>query len=97
MLRTLPLDVVKIDRSFVAPLVRDEAARVIAQRVIEIAQSLRLQVVAEGVETTEELRILQAMGCELAQGFAFSKPMSVAALLEFLNLRSRGGERRQAH
>ena len=87
MLRSLPLDVVKIDRSFVAPLVDAPAARNIAHRVIEIAQSLYLEVVAEGVETDEELRILQSMGCELAQGFVISKPLSVSDLVAFLSQR----------
>ena len=88
MLRTLPLDVVKIDRSFIAPLADTPASRNIAHRVIEIAQSLYLEVVAEGVETAEELKILQSMGCELAQGFVISEPLRVPELLEFLSQRA---------
>jgi len=88
VLRSFPLDVVKMDRSFVAPLSDTPAARNIARRVIEIAQALYLEVVAEGVESPEELRILQSMGCELAQGFVIGRPLAVADLLEFLAQRS---------
>jgi len=91
VLRSLPLDVVKLDRSFVTPLAANPAARNIARRVIQIAQALYLEVVAEGVETAEEVQILQSMGCELAQGFVISKPLSASALLEFLSASSTPG------
>ena len=87
VLRSFPLDVVKMDRSFIEPLSDTPAARNIVRRVIEIAQALYLEVVAEGVESPEELQILQSMGCELAQGFVIGRPLAVAPLLDYLQQR----------
>ena len=77
-LRSFPVSVLKIDRSFVAGMVRNDEDRAIVSAVVSLAHSLGLSAVAEGVETPEQLGILRDMGCELAQGFLFGKPAEVA-------------------
>lgn len=84
-MRYLPIDSVKIDRVFVRDLGNDPRGDAIVVAVIAMARSLGLQVVAEGVETQEQLAFLAAHGCGLVQGFLFSSPVpadSCAALLE---------------
>jgi len=68
-LKQLPLDVVKIDRSFVTDLATSDDDSFIVRSVVDLAHSLRLEVVAEGVEDKQSLRLLDMMGCDLAQGF----------------------------
>jgi predicted signal transduction protein with EAL and GGDEF domain len=74
-LRTFPLDRLKIDRSFVAPLTEGAERGSIADAMIAMGQSLGLSVIAEGVETHEHLRALRTLGCGSAQGYLFSKPV----------------------
>ena len=73
-LHEFPLDVLKIDRSFVmnAKHVRDYAA--LLQAILTLADNLELQVVAEGITDSEQLILLQALGCEYGQGYLFSEP-----------------------
>ena len=79
-LRKLPADELKIDRSFVLDLETSEDARKVASAVINLAKSLDLKVVAEGVETEGQNKILRDFGCDQLQGFLFAKPMSAKAL-----------------
>ena len=79
-LRKLPAGELKIDRSFVLDLESSEEARKIASAVVQLAQALKLKVVAEGVETDAQYRILRQFGCDELQGFLFAKPMSAKAL-----------------
>jgi diguanylate cyclase (GGDEF)-like protein/PAS domain S-box-containing protein len=79
-LTRLPVDVVKIDRSFVSAIAHEEQDRAITRGIIDLAHSLRLTVVAEGVETREQLSLLEEMGCDLAQGYLFARP-DVAAVM----------------
>ncbi len=79
-LRKLPASELKIDRSFVLDLASSEEARKIAGAVVQLAQALKLKVVAEGVETEEQYQILRQLGCDELQGFLFAKPMSAKAL-----------------
>jgi diguanylate cyclase (GGDEF)-like protein len=72
-LKRFPATELKIDRSFVMDLSAQLKDRAIAQTVVTLGQSLDMDVVAEGVETVEQLRILQNMGCDIFQGFLFSK------------------------
>lgn len=85
-LKQLPLDIVKIDRNFIREFHYDHAQpeRTIVKSVIEIAHSLHLAVVAEGVETVEQESLLQSMGCDYVQGFYYAKPLSVGELKEKL-------------
>jgi diguanylate cyclase (GGDEF)-like protein len=79
-LRKLPAQELKIDRSFVQDLETSEDARMVASAVVNLAKALHLQVVAEGVETEGQNRILREFGCDQLQGFLFAKPMSAKAL-----------------
>ena len=77
-LQHLPVDTLKIDRTFVECLEHDGAAAAIAQAIITLAQTLDLHTVAEGVETSAQQRALHALGCEFGQGFFFAKPLPSA-------------------
>ena len=79
-LRRLPIDVLKIDRSFVQDLAHDEDARSIVQAIIAMAHALNKSVVAEGVETLAQANLLQAWGCNEAQGYLFSPPVEAKEL-----------------
>jgi EAL domain-containing protein (putative c-di-GMP-specific phosphodiesterase class I)/DNA-binding NarL/FixJ family response regulator len=74
-LRQLPIDVLKIDRSFIQHLDSSSADEKIVAAVLTLARGLNLRVVAEGVETPDQLQILGRHGCEVAQGFYFSHPL----------------------
>ena len=79
-LRTLPIDMVKIDRSFVADLVEDATTRALTRSVVDLCEALGLSVIFEGVETkAESIAVVQAGG-EFAQGFLHARPMPVADL-----------------
>jgi EAL domain-containing protein (putative c-di-GMP-specific phosphodiesterase class I) len=73
MLRELPLDVVKIDRSFITELDSSEQARILVRHLISIVTALDMEVVAEGVETERQLRYLIDAKCHYVQGFLVSK------------------------
>ncbi|WP_423821054.1 sensor domain-containing phosphodiesterase [Salinisphaera sp. SPP-AMP-43] len=75
-LQQLPLDILKIDRSFIRPIIEDQITRKLTHGILQIADTLSLSVVAEGVETLDQLQILRQLGCSQAQGFLFSKPMA---------------------
>src|SRR2546423_1296721 len=75
------VDEVKIDRSFVSTVTESQQSVAIVRSVIELAHSFGLVVVAEGIETVEQERLLQAMGCDAAQGYLFGKPVPADELL----------------
>ena len=79
-LKDLPVDVLKIDRSFISDLPGSEASTAIVAAAIELSHRLDLTVVAEGVETEEQYRCLEELGCDLIQGYFVSKPVPAAAL-----------------
>jgi EAL domain-containing protein (putative c-di-GMP-specific phosphodiesterase class I) len=83
-LTRLPLDSLKVDRSFVAGLGSDGPETAVVRALIQLGKVLGLEVIAEGVETREQLASLRSMGCDLAQGFFFGKPLGpdgITALL----------------
>ena len=74
MLKSIPIDVLKLDKSFVDDF-DDPKGRKIITSVIELAQALNIEVTAEGVETKEQYEFLRELGCNTIQGFYFAKPM----------------------
>ena len=89
LLRSLPLDVVKIDRSFTKDIDTDGTQAAIATSVIELSHKLGLRVVAEGVETESQQRFLLARNCDMIQGYWLARPLSLEASLDFLQARER--------
>ncbi|MER7280183.1 bifunctional diguanylate cyclase/phosphodiesterase [Dactylosporangium sp. NPDC000244] len=83
-LRTLPLDVLKIDRAFVHRI-EEQQDKALFRAVVELARSMYLSPVAEGVETPGQAAVLRELGCALAQGFLFARPLPAPALAEFLD------------
>jgi diguanylate cyclase (GGDEF)-like protein len=83
-LQRLQVDRLKIDRAFVTEITGSARGSSIAEMVIELGRSLGLSIIAEGVEDQRQAQILQALGCPLAQGFLFSRPLSPEQLLEWL-------------
>ncbi len=90
------VDSLKIDRSFVRDIATDPSDHAIVSAIVAMARSLNIQVVAEGIETWQQLEILRNMGCTYAQGFLFAKPVprgGGAALPAGRAARSAGDER----
>jgi EAL domain-containing protein (putative c-di-GMP-specific phosphodiesterase class I) len=83
-LHRFPFDVLKIDRSFVQRMNTGDQPLQIVQTILELARVLGMDVVAEGIETEEQLRLLQGMGCRYGQGFLFSKPLPASAIEHLL-------------
>jgi EAL domain-containing protein (putative c-di-GMP-specific phosphodiesterase class I) len=86
-LQQLPVNELKIDRSFVSGLHRNRGNLTIVRSTIELGKQLGLKVVAEGVETVEELRCLARLGCDEAQGYYLSKPMREADVAGWVEMR----------
>ncbi|GEM_PF-646975 len=83
-LRDLPIDKIKIDRSFVQDAAKSDKNAAICQGVLTLAQQLELKVVAEGIETLEQREYLLSLGCEVFQGYLFAKPMPLDSLTTWL-------------
>jgi len=79
-LSRFPVDIVKIDQSFVVDLARNPANRAIVNAVVDLAHTLGLTVVAEGVETVDQFHEVASLGCDACQGYYFARPMSADAL-----------------
>ena len=90
-LHELPVDCVKLDRSFVSRAETSDVHRVLIQATVLMAQTLQLRTVAEGVETQGQASLLQALGCQLAQGYLYSRPLGNEALQAWL--RAEHGQR----
>jgi EAL domain-containing protein (putative c-di-GMP-specific phosphodiesterase class I) len=82
-LRHVPATEIKIDRGFVQDAARDERARVIVEKTIEIGHELGMRVLAEGIETREQLEFLKDRGCDAAQGFFFCRPLPAAEFVSW--------------
>ncbi len=82
-LKTLPIDTLKIDRSFIVNIENDENERKITEAIINLAHTLEIEVIAEGVETLGQTALLTEYGCKIAQGYYYHQPLSEK---EFLNL-----------
>ena len=84
-LRRFPVDILKIDRSFVDGIAAENGDATIAEAVVQLGRALRLQTVAEGIETTEQWSTLHNLGCELGQGFLFARPGEPALIATMLD------------
>jgi EAL domain-containing protein (putative c-di-GMP-specific phosphodiesterase class I) len=87
-LKRLPVQELKIDRSFVMNLAEDGNDAAIVRSAVDLARNLGLRVVAEGVETAEAWRALADMGCDLAQGYYLNRPVAAGQLAQWLARRS---------
>ena len=83
-LKRFPIDILKVDRSFVMECDAGNEAVAITRAIVSLAHSLNLRVVAEGVETASQLAVLNVLGCEEYQGYLFAKPLPVSEALAFL-------------
>jgi diguanylate cyclase (GGDEF)-like protein len=83
-LRELPIDEIKLDRQFVAPVLVDWRAAAIVRAVVELAHDLGVKTVAEGVENAEAATRLREFGCDFAQGFLYSPPIPATAIVDLL-------------
>jgi EAL domain-containing protein (putative c-di-GMP-specific phosphodiesterase class I) len=88
-LHAFPIDVLKIDRSFVGRMTDGDQPLQIVRTIIELARVLGMDVVAEGIETREQYLLLRELGCRLGQGFLFARPMSAEAVTRLLRLPGR--------
>jgi EAL domain-containing protein (putative c-di-GMP-specific phosphodiesterase class I) len=88
-LHSFPIDVLKIDRSFVGRMTDGEQPLQIVRTIIELARVLGMDVVAEGIETAEQYRLLRDLGCRFGQGFLFARPLAADQVTELLSLPGR--------
>jgi EAL domain-containing protein (putative c-di-GMP-specific phosphodiesterase class I) len=96
MVRELPIDALKIDRSFVREINRDMEGKAIINAIIALGRALRLTVIAEGVETREQETFLREQHCDEEQGFLISKPLPPDEFMAFLADQTRTRLRAQA-
>ena len=95
----LPVDILKIDLRFTAGLGRDPACDAVVRAILNIGHAMGLSVVAEGVETPQQVELLRGYGCETVQGYLYSRPQPEAELVEYLteHAADRGGSEDQPH
>lgn len=84
MLKTLPIDVLKFDRSLVQGIETDDRSRTMFYRLVEMAHELGLESIAEGVETEGQAQLCQEIGCGLIQGYAFHRPVAVGEFFQLI-------------
>jgi EAL domain-containing protein (putative c-di-GMP-specific phosphodiesterase class I) len=83
-LKRFPLNTLKIDRSFIKDITENEDDREITKAIIAMGQNLRLHVLAEGVETAEQVEFLRASGCDFIQGYYYARPLPAAQIIPYL-------------
>jgi EAL domain-containing protein (putative c-di-GMP-specific phosphodiesterase class I) len=84
-LKKLPLDQLKIDQSFVRDITLDVNDAIIVETIIDMTKNLKIEVIAEGVETFEQKEFLMSKGCYFFQGYYFSKPLSNTTFENFIS------------
>ena len=89
-LRDLPIDSLKIDRSFLGDVAQNSANAAMVQSIVDLALNLGLGVIAEGVEQGDQIEYLRAMGCRQAQGYLLGRPMPAPQVLSWLASWDRG-------
>ena len=85
-LKTIPLDILKIDRSLVCDIDENETSRRITGAIVELGKAMKLLILAEGVETLQQCEYLNKIGCDLAQGYYYSKPCPAEQITALLLL-----------
>lgn len=95
-LKRLPVDEVKIDRSFVTDMLHDESNSVIVKSTIDLGHNLGMKVVAEGVENLECFNLLKTLGCDAVQGYYISRPLAADLFIQWLRQRTRSLSRIQS-
>jgi diguanylate cyclase (GGDEF)-like protein len=83
-LKSFPIDILKIDKSFIRDITLNQESQAIIQAILQVAKSLRFKVVAEGVETSEQLASLKKLACPIMQGYLFSRPVPADKIATFL-------------
>jgi polar amino acid transport system substrate-binding protein len=83
-LKSFPIDILKIDKSFIRDITLNQESQAIIQAILQVAKSLRFKVVAEGVETSEQLASLKKLDCPIMQGYLFSRPVPADKIDTFL-------------
>jgi EAL domain-containing protein (putative c-di-GMP-specific phosphodiesterase class I) len=83
-LKRFPIDNLKIDISFIRDVVKDPDSASIVMAIINMAHTLNLKTIAEGIETEEQLKFLRLLRCDMGQGFYFSKPLPAEEIERFL-------------
>lgn len=89
-LQRLPVDCLKVDRSFICNMDEDRDSQEIVRLIIAMAHALRMKVVAEGTETDTQISTLRRLGCEMAQGYLFSRPAPAEAITDLLRKTNKG-------
>ena len=84
-LKHLTIDCLKIDKYFIQDMLADNKSKNLVGSMIEMCRNLEYEVIAEGVERTEQCHLLQSLGCEIAQGFLFSHPVNSDEIFQLLN------------
>jgi EAL domain-containing protein (putative c-di-GMP-specific phosphodiesterase class I) len=87
-LQHFPIEAVKIDSSFLAGVGRDRHNEAIVDGIVKLAHSLRIQVIAEGVENSTQVTFLNKAGCNAVQGYFYSPPLPPESFLEYLETRA---------
>ncbi len=82
MLRHLPIDIIKLDRGFIKDSITDENTRIIIESIVEMAKKLGMKIVAEGIETEEQLNFFKHISCDLGQGYLFGKPVDEETFIQ---------------
>ena len=86
-MQQFPVDTLKIDRSFISGMYGDPEVLEIVKVIVALAHNLGMEVVAEGIEEQDQMATLKTLGCELGQGYLFSKPADASAMQRFLAAR----------
>jgi len=94
-LARLPVHSLKIDRSFIITMLKDPAVLTLISTIISMAHSLRLKVVAEGVDAEEQAKVLDRLGCDQLQGYLFSKPLPFDDMTALLGSEAGKGKARR--
>lgn len=84
-LKEIPMDTLKIDRSFVSSIIDEESTCIITSSVIEMVQKLGLETIAEGVETKEQLEYLKGISCDVIQGYLLGRPIGETEIIDIIN------------